>query len=95
MWMEGYKSSPPVTLHSLGPWIPHGKYMYDLSQSFEVLADTALRSVGRALERTLTGNSEKRPVHDTIDKRRSLQCYNLTPSDQSLIPLSSTSDVEV
>ena len=61
--------------------------------TFDSKIDSGLRAVDLALERTLTGNIEKRPIHDIINRQKSLQLFSITPIGQVLIPLCSPAGV--
>ena len=90
--MGGFKCCPAFTLKKLLAWSPHQQL--DLSQSWEVLQDRSLRSLDKALECTALSNADKRPVHDIVDKKQSLQLFQITPKGQSDVPVVSLSGVE-
>ena len=58
-----------------------------------VKIDSGLRAVDRALERVECGNIEKRPTHDIVNRKKSIQMFSITPSDQKLIPLCSRAGI--
>ena len=85
--LGGFKRAPPLRLSQLEQWMPHQRFTE--GSSIATKTDSALRAVDRALERTATGNVEKRPIHDIVNRQKSIQTYKITPAGQSLIPLCS------
>ena len=87
MSLGGFRNAPPIRLSQLQQWMPHQQFPeYSTDDSKK---DSALRAVDRALERTATGNIEKRPIHDIVNRQKSVQMSSITPAGQTLIPLCS------
>ena len=87
MSLGGFKNAPPVHLSQLRQWMPHQQFPEPSTTASKV--DSVLRSIDLTLERTVSGNIEKRPIHSIIDGLKSIQMFSITPVGQSLIPLCS------
>ena len=92
MALGGFRAAPAIRVSQLQQCMPHQFFSEDFTAAMKV--DSGPRALGRSLERTTTGNIEKRPIHDVVDKKRSIQMFSITPAGQTLIPVCSPAGVK-
>ena len=92
MALGGCRAAPAIIVSQRQQWMPQQYFPEDFTAAMKV--DSGLRALDSSLERTVTGNIEKRPIHDLVDKKRSIQMFSITPAGQTWIPLCSPAGVK-